>query len=139
LLIAAVVVTLSGMSVDAPPFTPLVPQPDYIVLSFIEVSRVERRPIAADDVQLPPTLPALDWWSTDLPSFDSPSTPDHETVMGFRAILRMPRNQSARYAASGRGNCWMKPSVRAAKSLSPTIRSRCSFDTPAINPARRGS
>jgi hypothetical protein len=81
LLIAAVVVTLSGMSVDAPPFTPLVPQPDYIVLSFIEVSRVERRPIAADDVQLPPTLPALDWWSTDLPSFDSPSTPDHETVM----------------------------------------------------------
>jgi hypothetical protein len=51
------------------------------VLSSVEASRIERRPIAPEEVQAPRALLTLDWWDTDLPSFDSPSTPDHEAVM----------------------------------------------------------
>jgi hypothetical protein len=49
--------------------------------SSVEASRIERRPIAAQDVRFPQALLTLDWWDRDLPSFDSPSTPDHETMM----------------------------------------------------------
>jgi len=51
------------------------------VFSSVEATRVERRSIAAGDVRFPGALLTLDWWDRDLPSFDSPSTPDHETVM----------------------------------------------------------
>jgi hypothetical protein len=51
------------------------------VYSAVEASRIERRPIAAEDVRFPQVLLNLDWWDRDLPSFESLSTPDHETVM----------------------------------------------------------
>jgi hypothetical protein len=51
------------------------------VLSSVEASRVERRPIAPEEVLPPRALLALDWWDLDLPSFNTPSTPDHETIM----------------------------------------------------------
>jgi hypothetical protein len=53
------------------------------VLSSTMATRIERRPIAPEEVQPPPTLLTLDWWSTDVPSFDSTSTPDHEIVMAL--------------------------------------------------------
>ena len=51
------------------------------VLSSVEASRLERRPVAPEEVQPPRALLALDWWDMDLPSFNTPSTPDHETIM----------------------------------------------------------
>jgi hypothetical protein len=51
------------------------------VFSSVEATHVERRSIAAEDVRFPQALLNLDWWDRDLPSFDSPATPDHETVM----------------------------------------------------------
>jgi hypothetical protein len=50
-------------------------------ISSIEASRIERRPVAPEEVQPPRALLALDWWDLDLPSFNTPSTPDHETIM----------------------------------------------------------
>jgi len=47
----------------------------------IEASRIERRPVAAEDVQVPRTLLNLDWWDADLPSFSDPSAPDYERIM----------------------------------------------------------
>lgn len=52
-----------------------------VVLSSVEASRIERRPIAPEEVQPPRALLALDWWDMDLPSFNTLSTPDHETIM----------------------------------------------------------
>lgn len=51
------------------------------LLSSTEATRIERRPIAPEEVQPPRALLTLDWWDTDVPSFDSTSTPDHEVVM----------------------------------------------------------
>jgi hypothetical protein len=51
------------------------------VSSSIEASRIERRPVAAEDVQVPRTLLNLDWWDADLPSFSDPSAPDYERIM----------------------------------------------------------
>jgi hypothetical protein len=51
------------------------------VLSSVEASYIERRPVSPEEVQIPRELLTLDWWDAALPSFDGPSTPDHETVM----------------------------------------------------------
>jgi hypothetical protein len=51
------------------------------VLSSIEASHIERRPVSPEEVRIPRELLTLDWWDAPLPSFDGPSTPDHEMVM----------------------------------------------------------
>ena len=53
------------------------------VTSSVEATRIERRPIAADEVRPPDTLLALDWWDRMTPALAGPEIPDHETVMAL--------------------------------------------------------
>jgi hypothetical protein len=51
------------------------------VISSAEATRVERRPVAPDDVRPPRALLMLDWWDRPTPAPIAQAIPDHETVM----------------------------------------------------------
>ncbi len=51
------------------------------VISSAEATRVERRPVASDDVRPPRALLMLDWWDRPTPAPIAQAIPDHETVM----------------------------------------------------------
>jgi len=51
------------------------------VISSAEATRVERRPVAPDDVRPPRELLMLDWWDRPTPAPIAQAIPDHETVM----------------------------------------------------------
>ena len=50
-------------------------------VSSTEATRVERRPVAPDDVRPPRALLMLDWWDRPTPAPIAQAIPDHETVM----------------------------------------------------------
>lgn len=51
------------------------------VIASAEATRVERRPVAPDDVRPPRALLMLDWWDRPTPAPIAQAIPDHETVM----------------------------------------------------------
>jgi hypothetical protein len=53
-----------------------------------EAVRIERRPIAAEEVRMPRALLALDWWDRSVSA--SATTPDHETVMEISGSMAFP-------------------------------------------------
>jgi hypothetical protein len=56
------------------------------VISSAEATRIERRPVAPDDVRPPPELLMLDWWDRPMPAPIAPAIPDHETVMELLSL-----------------------------------------------------
>lgn len=53
----------------------------YGAFGSAEVEHLERRPVAPDEVQPPPTLLTLDWWDRSPSVVTAQSVPDHETIM----------------------------------------------------------
>jgi hypothetical protein len=51
------------------------------VISSAEATRVERRPLTADEVKPPRTLLTLDWWDRGAPTSGASAMPGHETTM----------------------------------------------------------
>jgi len=53
-----------------------------------EAIRIERRPVAAEEVRLPRALLALNWWDRSVSA--SATAPDHETVMELSDDRKLP-------------------------------------------------
>jgi hypothetical protein len=51
------------------------------VISSVEATRIERRPVTPDEVHPPRGLLSLDWWGRFDPGVRTPVMPDHEIVM----------------------------------------------------------
>jgi hypothetical protein len=51
------------------------------VISSVEATRIERRPVNPDEVHPPRGLLSLDWWDQHEPAAATSKVPDHETVM----------------------------------------------------------